>query len=169
VTKAKVSLIAVGVVSAALAMVGLSYNLTTLFTDFTDLVQTHGIPYFYPAFYAMSAICIACYLVLLTCGVQFIRLRPGLLKLFVGVVVFEVVYFFSIGILWVVPNIGTSIGAATGVANGGLMFQAVILFPLWAPVLARWAARRLTEGESAANPTPAGMGQAAEGTPKPPR
>jgi hypothetical protein len=148
---AKGFMIAVGIASIAMAGIGLWYNLMTLFTDFSDLVQEKGIVYFYPAFYTMSAICIACYVALLLCGVQFVQLRTSLLKLFVGVIIFEIVYFFSIGPMWLIPKIGMSIGAATGVANGGLMFQAFILFPLWAPFIAGWAARRLKETEKASN------------------
>lgn len=157
---AKGVMIAVGSFSVLMAAVGLWYNLTTLSTNFADLAQEQNIPYFYPAFYAMSAVCIGCYIVLLTCGIQFIRLRTGLLKLFVGTIIFEVVYFFSIGTTWLVPGIGMSIGAATGVANGWLMFQALILFPLWAPFLARWAAGRLTGTDTASN-------QASEATSEP--
>ena len=82
---------------------------------------------------------------------QFVRLRTSLLKLFIGVIIFELAYFCSIGTMWLIPPIGMSIGAATGVANGGLMFQAFILFPFWAPLLASWATRRLSETEQAAN------------------
>lgn len=145
--KAKVIIVAVGVLSVAMAAVGLLYNLTTLLIDYSDSMQERDIPYFYPAFYSMSTICIGCYIVLLTCGIQFIRLRTKLLKLFVGILIFEVIYFFSIGPMWLIPKIGMSIGAATGVANGGLSFQGFILFPLWAPFLAAWAARRLAKTE----------------------
>ena len=148
---AKGFMMAVGIASIAMAGSGLWYNLTTLFTDFSSLVQEHGMAYFYPAFYIMSAICMACYIALLICGVQFVRLRTSLLKLFIGVIIFELAYFCSIGTMWLIPPIGMSIGAATGVANGGLMFQAFILFPLWAPFLASWATRRLRETEQAAN------------------
>jgi len=145
--KAKGFMIMVGIVSIAVAAIGLLYNMISLFTDFSDLVQEQGTVHFYPAFYTMSVICIACYIALLTCGVQFVRLRTNLLKLFVGVIIFEIVYFFSIGPMWLIPKIGMSVAAASGVANGGLMFQAFILFPLWAPFLAVWAARRIVKSE----------------------
>jgi len=127
--KTRVALIAVGLVSIAMAAAGLWYNLTTIFTDFGEFLQEQDIPHFYPAFYTMSAICIACYIALWICGIQFVRLRTELLGLFTGVVVFEVLYFVSIGAMWLIPKIGMSVAAATGVANGGLMFQAFILFP----------------------------------------
>ena len=46
--------------------------------------------------------------------------------------------------MWLIPDIGMSIGAATGVANGGLVIQGITLFPLWGPLLVTWAARRMT-------------------------
>jgi len=58
------------------------------------------------------------------------------------VVLFEVMYFFFIAMLWIHPEFGLSIGAATGVANGGLMFQFLIGFPLWAPLAVIWARYR---------------------------
>jgi hypothetical protein len=93
----------------------------------------------------MSAICIVCFIILLLCGVQFIRLRSGIFPLFIGVLIFEVVYVFSIGITWLIPKIGPSIAAATGTANGGLTCQLLILFPFWAPFLAGWALNKISK------------------------
>ena len=149
--RAKVTLIAVGVVSIVMAASGLSYNLTTVFTDFGEFSQEDDIPYFGPAFYTMSAICVACYIALLVCGVQFVRLRTRLLSLFIGVLVFEAVYFFSLGPMWLIPGIGMSIAAASGVGNVRLVPQLFLLLPLWGPLLATWAARRLERDESSPN------------------
>jgi hypothetical protein len=91
----------------------------------------------------MSVICVTCYVTLLVIGVQFVRLRPRLVPLFVGVMVFEVLYFFGIGFFWTSPALGMSVAGATGIANGGLMFQFITLFPLWGSLLARWARRRM--------------------------
>lgn len=150
---AKGFMIAVGIVAIAMAGLGLSYNLTTLSADFSSVVEEHSIPHFYPAFYAMSAICIACFIALLICGVQFVRLRTSLLRLFMGVIIFEIAYFFSIGAMWLIPKIGMSIAAASGVANGGLMCQAFILFPLWAPFVAWRAAKQIERSGNAIEPT----------------
>jgi hypothetical protein len=91
----------------------------------------------------MSAICIVCYLTLLVIGVQFLRLNASLLRLFSAVMIFEVVYFFTIAFAWMSPGIGMSIAAASGVANGGLMLQLLPLFPLWGPLLAHWAKQNM--------------------------
>jgi hypothetical protein len=149
--KAKVFLMVVGVASIILAALGFWYNSATLFADFSGLVQESDIPYFYPAFYTMSTICILCYVVLLVCGIQFVRLRTGLFPLFVGILIFEVVYFFSLGTMWLNPKVGMSIAAATGVANGGLTFQGFVLFLLWAPLLAGWAGKRIRKSGEPSN------------------
>ena len=129
-SKAKVVLILVGVFSIIMAIIGLLYNAVTIFTDFSSMQQDMEIPYFYTAFYIMSVICIICYLPLLICGIQFVCLRLRCKTFFVCILVFEVVYFLSIGPMWLIPDIGMSIGAATGVANGGLVIQGITLFPL---------------------------------------
>ena len=158
--KAKVILRVIGLITILLAGMGLRYNSITLFADYSDAFTDRPIPYFYPAFYTMSAICIICYVALIIIGIQFIRLRTGLRRFFVGVLIFEFVYFFSIGFLWLPPNIGLSIGAATGIANGGLMLQALILFPLWAPFVVGWAERNINNGieQGVAGYPPQGVG-----------
>jgi glucan phosphoethanolaminetransferase (alkaline phosphatase superfamily) len=143
---AKIAAIVLGVVSVICAGLGLFYNTSSVFTSFSGafqkLVDDEKLSHFYPAFYTMSAVCVACYLLLFFCGVEFLRSRFRFVWLFVSVLAFEVIYFFSIGVCWLIPGLGHSIGAATGVANGGLMVQFLILFPLWGAVLAFWTKRR---------------------------
>ena len=131
----------VGIAGLIFAGMGLWYNGTSIFKGFPyDPTQ----PYFRHAFYAMSAICVACHLILAYLGVQFLRVRTSLLRLFVGLMVFEVAYIFGHGALfYTIPKLGLSIAAASGVANGGLMFQLLTLFPLWGWLLARWAKTRI--------------------------
>ncbi len=126
----------VGGVGIIFAGLGLWFNGSTIFTG---LSSNPSPPYFWHAFYAMSAICIACYLILAYVGVQFVRAKASPLRLFVGLMIFEVAYVFGVGAFWMDPDLGLSVGAATVVANGGLMFQLITLFPLWGSLLARWA------------------------------
>ncbi|MHC4443355.1 MAG: hypothetical protein ACYTF1_17225 [Planctomycetota bacterium] len=133
----------IGVALIIFVGLGLWYNGTVMLTKFPADPST---PYFSHAFYIMLAICIACYLTLLFIGLQFIRLKSSLLRLFIGVMIFEVVYFFAVGFLWLSPGLGSSVATASGVANGGLMFQFLTLFPLWGPFLASWATRRIEAG-----------------------
>jgi hypothetical protein len=145
--KASVVLRIIGIISIVFAVLGFLYNSTTFLVSWSKDFRDKDALYFYPAFYIMSFICAICYSVLLICGIQFIRLRTRLFPLFVGVLIFEFIYIFSIGITWLIPGIGSSIGAATGVANGGLSLQIFILFPLWGSLLAGWASKRIPDSE----------------------
>jgi hypothetical protein len=150
----KIILRVIGVIAVLCAGFGLYYNAATLKVSFSGAFtagepQDHS-PYFSPAFYIMSAVCIACYAMLTIFGVQFIRGRAAHSWPFTALLIFEVVYFFCIGVLWSAPGLGMSVAAATGVANGGLMAQFLILFPLWAPPLAFWARSHLNDSTNVA-------------------
>ncbi len=143
--------IAVGIISILLAVLGLlSYLLGLFWFVVSDSMQDLDNPYFGPIFYVTSLICIGCYITLLVCGVKFVRLRTNVFKLFVGVVIFEVAYFVikPLIISLIISHISSrsclvGIFLATGLADGGLVFQFFILFPLWAPILVGWAIRKL--------------------------
>ena len=146
---ARVALGFVGAVAIVLALCGFAYNFSTIRVDYSNAFGHDIDPYFYHAFYTMSAICLACYTLLLYIGVQMIRGKTDVTRLLVLLIAFEVLYFFAIGSLWLLPDYGMSIGGATGVANGGLMIQVFSLFPLWAPPVA-FIASRILKDESAA-------------------
>jgi hypothetical protein len=140
----RASLIIVGVASIALAVVGLAYNSVTLRVDYSGLLQTTvKAPYFYPSLYVMSGVCISCYLALIFIGVQLVCGSANLARLLLLVIPFEVLNFLGIGFMWALPEYGMSIAAATGVANGGLMFQTFTLSPVWAPLTVFFASRSL--------------------------
>jgi hypothetical protein len=136
----------VGVVAILTAIFGLYYNamstISALHGAFDPMLKKGDEPYFYQAFVIMSAICVCCYVILLVCGIDLVRSRLRWSRLVSFLMLFEVVYFFAIGSLWLEPTIGLSVGAATGVANGGLMAQFIILLPLWGPLLLWWARSR---------------------------
>jgi hypothetical protein len=130
-----------------LAMLGLWYNYSTLFLDYSlslqDSGKEHDVQNFYPIFYTMSVTCIVFYLLLLASGVQLIRNKTGWAFVLLAVVVAEVLYFLFVGYLWAHSPARFSIAAATGVSSGGLTYQIYVLFPLWGPLLALWARRRI--------------------------
>lgn len=138
--------IIVGVVAVITATLGILYSASTIFSvtqgSAAALVDQRDWPYFYQAFFIMSAICIACYLILIVCGINLVRSRLGSSRLVTLVLLLEVGYLFAIGTLWMEPTFGHSIAAATGVANGGMMIQMIILLPLWGPLLL-WRANKL--------------------------
>jgi hypothetical protein len=135
----KTLFIVTGVIGILSAIFGLWYNATTLMTAssgaFDKINLDQPIPFFYQAFYTMSAICVFFYVLLVFFSIQIIRTQKAYIWPLTILLVSEVIYFFALGTLWLHPKWGMSIGAATGVANGGLMIQFVILFPLWAPIL----------------------------------
>jgi hypothetical protein len=142
---ARFALAAVGVVTIGLALAGGWYNFGSIRADFSTLPRDLDAPYLYQALYSMSALCVAFYVFLFYVGIQFIPGRTDKTQLFVLVLVAEMLYFLAAESLWMMPRCGMSIAAATGVANGGLMFQALLLYPLWAPVIAYLAARQLKQ------------------------
>jgi hypothetical protein len=142
-TFARIALATVGVVSILMSLLGFWYNGHSLSADFSQLQHQQDFPHFYPAFYTMTAICVLFYLLLLYIGVQFIRGDTGHVRLFTLVLIAEILYFFAVGVLWLLPEYGRSIAAATGVANGGLSFQAFVFFPIWAPLTAYFASRSI--------------------------
>lgn len=143
-----------GLVAMVVALLGIYLNGTSLLSAsrgvFSETVTREGWNYFYSAFYIMSGICIICFVLLLLSGMGVLFLRLRFSELLIGVLVFEVVYFFSLGSLWLVPNAGSGIDAAIGVGNVGLAIQLEILFPLWAPIVLRWAGKKLQRDSPAA-------------------
>jgi hypothetical protein len=127
------------------AAFGLWYNAMTFSTIYSDVAiesnVTEPTPFFRQAFYVMSAICVACYLALAWCGVQFLRLSTMWWWLFAVIGTVELLFLPVVGRLWLHPEWGMSIGAASGVASGGLVPQLLVLFPIWGP-FAVWFARR---------------------------
>ena len=143
----KKTLSIIGIVAIICAAFGLFYNLRSVGYIFSDAMREldKDAPYFYPAYFIMSGVCVICYLLLMASGIQFLRGRLGWISAFIALLIFEVVYFFAVAFLWMLPGIGRTVAAASGVANGGLMFQFVILFPLWGGILAYRAKRRLEQ------------------------
>jgi formate-dependent nitrite reductase membrane component NrfD len=140
---------AVGLASVAFAGLGLWYNGSTLRAQFAP---DAGAPYFFHAFYTMSAVCIFCYLTLATTGIQLLRLRTAWVRVLATIVVLELVFMLGVPFLFMQSAIRQSVASASGVAMGGLMFQVFTLFPIWAPLLARWAARRINSSGAIDNP-----------------
>lgn len=142
---ARRSLIAVGIVSIIIAVIGICRNLAMLFLNILLATQASNNLCSRPVFFVASAISTVCYLVLLGCGVQFVRLRTGLtvFGFFAGVIVCEFVLFLFSGFMAPLSGAGINIHLAYSMAMSGMMFQVYILFPLWAPCLAWWAARKI--------------------------
>jgi hypothetical protein len=137
----------VGIISILTAIGGAWYTIEIIRLAVLRLTPTAEAPYVVPISYVMAFICILCYLGLFYIGLQFICLKMRLYRIFIGITIFETLYFCSIGALWLsvtlIPSVGTSIAGASGI-NGGLIIQFIILFPLWSPFVVMWAHKRMT-------------------------
>ncbi|MDB5346402.1 MAG: hypothetical protein JWP89_4779 [Schlesneria sp.] len=140
-----VACVFIGVCYILAALLGLLYNAISMTAVVLDssaqvpFMKHDDYPFFYHAFFTMSGICVACYLVLFVCGIDLVRFRLRSTGLVTLVMVFEVIYFFSICTWWRDPTVGLSVAAATGIANGGLVVQFLVLLPLWGPIILWWA------------------------------
>ncbi len=146
------SLQVMGVFSLLLAVEGILY--AVVYSLFGLWKSVSGSTYYVPI-HVMSGICVVCCVLLFLCGVHFVRLRTRMLPVFVSVLLFEILYFVALGLFHsaVVSVSGhESFSQPTDAilsANGGLAFQGITLFPVWAPIVAVWAVRRLRrEGET---------------------
>lgn len=133
----------VGASGVLLALIGFWYNVNTFSTDYApllaELADEGDVSHFNTAFLIMSGVCVVFFSILLMTGVQLLRLKTNWAFVLLAIMVLEVIYFFSIGAVWVHFPYGYSVAAATGVSNGGLAFQAITGFVFWGPVAAIWA------------------------------
>jgi hypothetical protein len=136
---ARIVLRTVGVAIVACACNGLLYNGASLFAAASGAIDPvtfpEPVPYLYEAFYTLSALCVASYIALLISGAQFIRLSFSLWWLLPAALAIEGGLYFLTGRLWLHPEYGMSIAAATGIAEGGLVVIFFTFLPLWAPIL----------------------------------
>ena len=130
----------VGLCCLLMAAVGFFYTLNYL-RFIHEIPIDEETPYFNHAYYIMVTICSIFYTTLCVFGIKFLMLDTKLRYWFLILIVVEIVYFLALGITPAVVemSIAKSIATALGVANGGLMPQAITLFLLWAPVLVFWA------------------------------
>lgn len=150
------ALLVLGFATCAIAVECLMYNLGTMRVDFSSMPMVADQPYFDQAFRIMSGICITLYVLLFAIGVQFIRGKTGVWPLLMFLLILEFFYFMSLSAMWMSTEYGMSIAAATGVANGGMMYQIGWWYPIWAPVVAFFASRSLERSRVAsASPVPA--------------
>jgi hypothetical protein len=146
--KARFLLRAIGLIGICLAVVGLWYNLGSLLRyqpgifDLPELEQTAALSR--STYFLVSVIYITCYLSLLWCGIKLMRLQHTVIRLFTWTLYLEVLMFLVIVVVSLHPKYGPSILAVAGLAGGGFVPQLLLLYPLWAPFVARWAAKQLT-------------------------
>lgn len=150
-TLARVGLRMVGGITLACAVVGILYNVTMVL-GFANLGPSGfdfdlEAPFFPQAFYILTSIAVAGYVLLGWCGIQFLRLSGLLWWLFTTILVAEVILSHTVVYLSLHPQYGSSIAAASGVSLGGITPQMYILLPLWGPLMV-WLMRRSLQGEA---------------------
>ena len=133
----------IGLLAILCGLFGFYYNFSTLGTALAGKFGAENGAGFYVAFYLMSLICFVIHGLMFFLGVKIFRRQQRFVNTFVKLLIFEVIYFFSVSLMWMIPSIGMSVAGATGVANGGLMIGFLILLPLWSPFLLKWARRNL--------------------------
>jgi hypothetical protein len=120
------------------AILGLLYNASSLSAAFRgafdDSPNIANLPHFYTAFYVMSAICVMCYVSIIVASIGICLGSATCARVLAMLLLLEVLYFFAVGSMWALPNAGRGIAAATGIANGGLMAQFILLMPIWIPI-----------------------------------
>ena len=98
------ALIAVGVTSLVLGLVGIAYNSITLSADYSSVLQemdSEVVPaHFYTALYLMSAICVTFYTALVVVGVQLLRQRSNWAYALLAIIILEVLYYLGTGVMW---------------------------------------------------------------------
>lgn len=86
---------------------------------------------------------LACYATLVSAGIQFIRLRSHLLPWFVGAMIAEALCLVAIFLGFNNPGQEMAVGFGVAAASVGLVFQFMVAFPLWAPILVKIARDRI--------------------------
>ena len=127
------------------------YNVGSMQVDFSKGPIEIDQPYFNQAFKIMSGICITFYALLFIIGVQFIRGKTGVWPYLMFLLIAEFFYFMSVSSMWMSSEYGMCVAAATGVANGGLMYQVGWWYPVWAPIVGFVASRRLEKERATAS------------------
>ena len=132
-----------GVCNILFALIGIAFNVYSFFQSSEPPLDNKTST----AYFVMSYICIAFYILLAIAGVQLIRLRY--IWAYYTPIIFaaEILYFMVIVGLWGHPTWGDSIGGATGIANGGLSIQYLTLYPIWASCVLLFTAYRLRTPE----------------------
>ena len=151
-------LTALGVLNLLFAILGLiPSGISGATVMFQGLAAMPDAPYEIPAFAVMWSVTVCCLVGLAIIGADFLSGRARLAPWFSGLLAFEVVWTVLPGLLWRVwtPEwrpVAMSIAAATGIANGGIMVQWFVFYPVWGIFAARWVKRAIVAG-------PAGSGE----------
>lgn len=108
----------------------------------TDLVPNYPVGYAVATFWAMSAVCLICSVMLFYCGIQISKKRFAVEIPLIALWIFELLYFYP-G-LSIAIQLDPLVGHVVRVANGGIAWQFVVLLPIWGIPVVVWSKRTLT-------------------------
>ena len=123
-------LVGFGVANVAFAVAGLALTIPVILSFHRTFGPSPNEPYFSQAFFVMSSVNVIFDALLGLAGVYLIRRRLRAVTFSNILFPLEIVYFISLGALWLSPSIGISVGAATGIANMGLSLQMMTGYPI---------------------------------------
>ena len=155
---AKYGLISVGVVAIALAIQGLWSSISllceVLIWDWTvvDLnINAAYLPPFYTLRYFSSIIDIACYSILLLCGIQFVQRKTGSVNIFIGVLVVGMFYFNLLPIFLLMPLETTpEYYIIASMLSAGIAYWWIgkLLFFIWGPLIVLYSKKGIRKSEN---------------------
>ena len=122
-------LILFGTLHLVFSILGLYVILTTV-RSVGFLHDDADVPLVVECFYAMTIINTLFIASLALAGYRLLRSGVAAIPFSNLVTVGEIVYFFLLPVVWLVPNLRTSVASATGIGNVGIMVQGVLLYPL---------------------------------------
>jgi hypothetical protein len=133
----KVLLRTVGTINVVALVLGTSFLMDRVYGVLTGRIAApESAPYFRFAFAAMALVELGFVGVLLVTAVRFIQGRLSAVNLYSFSVLLLIVYFLTVGKLWLIGRgIGMSIAAATGVSSATAPFEFLFLVPFLYPVV----------------------------------
>lgn len=123
-------LVGFGVANVAYAVTGLALSISGMLSFHRTFGPNLNAPYFSQAFFVMSWVNVIFNALLGLAGVYLIKRRLGAVTFSNTLFPLEILYFISLGPLWLNPRIGWSVGAASGIGNMGLSVQMITGYPI---------------------------------------
>lgn len=126
----------VGAAAVLFALLGLWHSAATLAQEAAGRFAPADEVLFRRILYPLTWCCVAGYIWQAEMGLRFLRGEKGALLRFTGLLVGQTLFFFGLHAACLLPALRGDAAAAAGLATGGLLFQLLLLFPVWGPILA---------------------------------
>lgn len=132
----------IGVCCFLLAIFGFWYLGNTIHV-LNDHSFTSEYPYLKLSYAIMAGVNALFFAALCILGGTLFMQKKAYTKWLVGLIAIEIIYMSLVGASWgyLEPEYSSSVAAATGIANGGMMIQAISGFVLWGPLILWYSGR----------------------------